>query len=145
MEPEHPFPIPQKIRTMKTILILSFLLSATIVCSQDTAKIYEVKYGHEAPIGEWYVITGNKEYEHVFYMDFKIKEELEIQLDALIEDLDINYEDHELIDEGDGYPYFYWVGVAYDEAGNKIDAFLRYQYSVNDPTYHLITLEYMLP
>jgi hypothetical protein len=135
-------PTHQKNALMKTILFLLFLLHASILFSQEIVKIYEVKYGHEAPVGEWYVIKDKKEYKNVFYMDFKDKEELEIQLDSLLEDLDINYEDHELIDVGDGYPYFYWVGVGYDEEGNKVDAFLRYQYSIDDPTYHLIALQY---
>jgi opacity protein-like surface antigen len=126
---------------MKTILLISAMIIATLVSAQETVKIYEVPDGIQPPIGEWYVVEG-EDYDGVFYMDFESEEDMMIQLELSLSELGTAYEFRNLVDMGDGVFYYEWEGVNYDENGEEVAAHMAYMFIEEDDTFHRLSLQY---
>lgn len=127
---------------MKTILFLTAIIVSTLICAQETVKIYEVPDGIQPPIGEWYVVEG-EDYEGMFYMDLETEEDMMIQLERTLAELGTSYEFKNLVDMGDGVFYYEWEGVNYDENGDEVAAHIAYMFIEDDNTFHRLSVQYI--
>ena len=127
---------------MKTLIFSATLTVASCLTAQTEVIIYNVRMNEHKPIGEWYLLVDEKDYEGVYNIDFTDENLAEEQINSTLEELGTSMEFGNLVEHVDGFYYYEWDGLGKDLKGNPAPAYVTYMMNRNDPNFFRISIYY---